>query len=92
MKKAFKITINGTVQGVFFRNFVKENAEQLDLGGFVRNLDDGRIEIIAEGDGDNLKKFIEICKKGPKFASIRETKVEERGYSGELKEFKIIRF
>lgn len=92
MKKAFKITINGTVQGVFFRNFIKENAEKLNLGGFVRNLEDGRIEIIVEGDHENIKKFVEICKKGPKFANIRETKVEERSYSGELREFKIIRF
>jgi len=92
MKKAVKITINGTVQGIFFRNFVKENAEKLSLGGFVRNLEDGRIEIIVEGDNENIKSFIEICKKGLKFASIREIKIEEKSYSGELNEFKIIRF
>ena len=89
MKKAIKISIHGTVQGVFFRNFVKESADKLNIKGFVRNLDDGNVEIYAEGDIDNVNKLQELCKKGPKFAKVRETKVEEVPFQ-DFKEFKIL--
>ena len=91
MKKGAKITINGTVQGVFFRNFVKENAEKLELKGFVRNLEDKNVEIIVEGEGDNIKELIELVKKGPPHSQIRSVDVKEKSWSGELKEFKILR-
>ena len=91
MKKAIRVTIIGTVQGVFFRNFIKDSADSLNLKGFARNLEDGSVEVIIEGDHEDLIKFVELCKKGPKFASIREVKVEEKNYSGDFKEFKILR-
>ncbi len=92
MKKGAKITINGTVQGVFFRNFVKENAEKLELKGFVRNLENSDIEIVVEGDGENIKQLIEIVKKGPPHSQIRSVDVKEKSWSGELKDFRILRF
>ena len=76
MKKSVRLYVDGTVQGVFFRIFIKENAERYNVKGFVRNLDDGRIEVFLEGDTDNVNKMIEICKKGPKHSMIR--KVEEK--------------
>ena len=48
--KTLKIVISGVVQGVFFRKFVKENADELEVKGFVRNLDDGKVEIVIEGE------------------------------------------
>ena len=72
MKKAAKITIKGTVQGVFFRDFIKENADKLELKGFVRNLDDGKVEIVCEGEIDNVDKLYGICKEGPKHAKIKK--------------------
>ena len=45
MKKSIRLYISGIVQGIFFRNFVKENAERYNVKGFVRNLEDGRVEI-----------------------------------------------
>lgn len=84
--------IIGTVQGVFFRNFIKEQADKLGIRGFVRNLDDGNVEVIAEGNMQDVESLVEICRKGPKFANIRELKVEERKYSGEIKDFRVIRF
>jgi len=89
MKKAVKILIQGAVQGVFFRNFVKESADSLNIKGFVRNLDDGNVEVYAEGDIDNVNELHELCKKGPKFAKIKETKVEEIPFQ-DFKEFKIL--
>lgn len=86
------MVITGTVQGVFFRNFIKEQADKLGIRGFVRNLDDGNVEVVAEGNLVDIDSLIEICKKGPKFANIREVKVEEKKFSGESKEFKVLRF
>jgi acylphosphatase len=92
MKKAVRLVITGTVQGVFFRNFIKEQADKLGIRGFVRNLEDGNVEAIAEGNLADIDNLIDICRKGPKFANIRDVKVEERKYSGESKEFKVLRF
>jgi len=91
MKKAVKIVIRGTVQGVFFRNFIKDNADKLNLKGFSRNLDNGDVEVVVEGNMEEVNKLVEICKQGPKFASIKDIKVEEGKFSGEFKEFKILR-
>ena len=76
MKKSVRLYINGTVQGVFFRGFIKENAERYNVKGFVRNLEDGRIEVFLEGQVNDVNKMIEICKKGPKHSIIK--KVEEK--------------
>lgn len=78
MKKSIRLYISGTVQGVLFRAFIKENAERYNVKGFVRNLDDGRVEVFLEGNSDEVNKMIEICKKGPRHSQIRnvEEKVE----------------
>ena len=76
MKKSIRLYISGTVQGVFFRGFIKQNAEKLNVKGFIRNLEDGRIETFLEGNPDEVRKMIEICKKGPRHAMIK--KVEEK--------------
>jgi len=89
MKKAVKIIIKGTVQGVFFRNFVKENADNLGLNGFVRNLENGTVEIFIEGDIDNVDDFYKICKKGPKHAVIKDVNMVEAKFQ-DFKEFKVL--
>lgn len=76
MKKAVRLYITGTVQGVFFRGFIKENAEKLGVKGFVRNLEDGKVEIFIEGNPEEVNKMMEIAKKGPKHSQIR--RVEEK--------------
>jgi len=87
MKKAARLYIEGTVQGVFFRQFIKENAERENVKGFVRNLDDGRVEVFAEGDQENVDKLIELCRKGPKHSQIRSVEVKEEKFQ-DMKEFK----
>ena len=76
MKKSIRLYVTGTVQGVFFRAFIKENAERYNVKGFVRNLDDGRIEIFLEGNSEDVNKVSALCKKGPKHSMIR--KIEEK--------------
>ena len=63
MKKSVRLYIGGTVQDVFFRSFVKENAERHNLRGFVRNLEDGRVEIFLEGNPEDVNKMMELVKK-----------------------------
>jgi acylphosphatase len=89
MKKSVRLYINGTVQGVFFRIFVKENAERYNVKGFTRNLEDGRIEVFLEGDTDNVMKMIELCKKGPKHSIIKKVEIKKE-YFQDLKTFKLL--
>jgi acylphosphatase len=89
MKKAVRLYIEGTVQGIFFRQFVKDNAERNDVKGFVRNLEDGRVEVFLEGDQANVEKMIELCKKGQKYSKINKVEEKEEKFQG-LKEFKVL--
>jgi acylphosphatase len=87
MKKSVRVYITGTVQGVFFRGFIKENAERFNVKGFVRNLEDGRVEVFLEGNVDEVNKMIELCKKGPKHAMIKNVQIKPEKFQG-FKTFK----
>lgn len=89
MKKSVRLYVNGTVQGVFFRRFVKENAERYNVKGFVRNLEDGRIEIFLEGNLNEVNKMIGICKAGPKHSQIRSVEEKLERFQ-DFKTFKIL--
>jgi acylphosphatase len=62
--------IGGYVQGVGYRAFVKREAERLGLTGWVRNLPDGRVEVIAQGEKKVLEELIKLCLKGPFMAEV----------------------
>jgi acylphosphatase len=68
---------------------VKENAEKYNVKGFVRNLDDGRVEVFLEGDNKDVEKMIELCKKGPKHAEIRSIETKDEKFQ-DFKTFKIL--
>ena len=91
-KIAVKFTINGTVQGVFFRQFCKDKADELGLKGYVRNLESSNVEVLVEGDKEKIEEMYKILKQGPPHAQIRDLKPEEKKWSGEFKEFTIMRF
>jgi len=92
MKSAARFVVQGTVQGISFRQFVKEHADDLGLRGFVRNLDSGDSEVIAEGEKEAIDRLLGFVKKGPAHAQIRNVIVEERKWSGDFDGFKILRF
>ena len=92
MRKAMRFIVQGTVQGVFFRRFVKENADKLSLKGFVRNLTTGDIEIVVEGEGEAIERFERFIAKGPEHAYIRHVQSTERKWTGEFDGFKILKF
>ena len=89
MKKSVRVYIQGTVQGIFFRTFVKENAERHNVKGFVRNLEDGRIEVFLEGSAEDVDKMIELCKVGPKHSDIKNVEIREERFQ-DFKTFKIL--
>ena len=91
MKKSIRIFITGSVQGMFFRQFVKDQAEKINIRGFIRNLEDGRIEIFIEGNKDSVDKMLEICKNGPPHAKIRSIEEKPEAFQ-DFKEFKILNF
>ena len=84
--------MKGTVQGVFFRQFVKAAADELKLRGFVRNLESGDVEIVVEGEDDAIERLRNRVRDGPKHAQIRDVVVEKRKWEGEFSEFKVLRF
>ena len=90
MKKSKRIFIKGSVQGVFFRQFIKDNADKNNIKGYVRNLEDGRVEIFLEGDVDSIDKMTAICKRGPQHAQIRSVEEKDETFQ-DFKEFKILR-
>lgn len=89
MKKSVRVYINGIVQGVFFRAFIKENAERYNVKGFTRNLEDGRIEIFLEGDSENVNKMINLCKKGPRHSKITHVEIKPEKFQ-DFKTFKVL--
>lgn len=89
MKKSVRLYVNGIVQGIFYRSFIKENAERYNVKGFVRNLEDGRVEIFIEGEVNDINKMIEIAKKGPKHSQIKKVEIKPERFQ-EFKNFKIL--
>jgi len=89
MKKTVRVYITGAVQGVFFRGFIKENAERYNVKGFVRNLEDRRVEVFLEGNVNEVNKMIELCKQGPKHSQIRNVEIKIEKFQG-LKTFKVL--
>lgn len=69
--KAIHLKITGRVQGVFFRSKTKEKADELELTGWVKNCDDGSVEVFAQGDEAKLNELEKWCHKGPATADIQ---------------------
>ena len=70
-EEARHYVVEGMVQGVGFRFFVERVARQLDLGGYVKNLRDGRVEVYALGPAEQLDKLKRWLEKGPRGARVR---------------------
>jgi len=88
--KTVRLTIRGRVQGVFYRATAKDVADLIGVKGWVKNLPDDNVEIVAAAAEEVLQKFIAWCKQGPPRARVDEVIVEELN-SEEFKGFKIIR-
>ncbi len=83
------VLISGRVQGVFFRSETRREAKKHSVKGWVRNLPDGRVEAVFEGDEEAVKKLIEFCKHGPPYAKVTNVEVIWENYAGEFSDFEI---
>jgi len=81
--------VHGHVQGVFFRGFVEELAERLNLTGYVCNRPAGVEEVVAEGEKPKLEKLVEYLKVGPPAARVMEVMTTWGEYSGGFSSFRI---
>ena len=83
------IFVNGIVQGVFFRSETRGQALRHNITGWVRNLSDGRVEAIFEGEKERVSSLIEFCRRGPPGARVTRVVVMWEDYTGDFKTFSI---
>ena len=86
---AFHATVWGRVQGVFFRDFVQEQANRLNLSGYVHNWPDGSVEVWAEGERDKLEELVNYLKIGPPAAMVDRVNFEWLEYKGSYSGFSV---
>ncbi len=84
---AVKIVARGRVQGVFFRDFTTRRARELGLTGYVRNLTEGAVEAIAEGERVKLEDLVRHMRKGPSGASVANVETDWSEYTGQYPTF-----
>ncbi len=87
--KRVHLIIEGRVQGVFFRAFVRETAAKYNLKGWVKNLYDGNVEAVFEGEGSDISKAIAECYKGPPTSKVLNIDIEWEDYTGVFNTFSV---
>lgn len=80
---------DGVVQGVGYRYFVIRSAGSLGLSGWTKNLPDGRVEVVAEGDQEDLKRLINDLQRGPYSARVEDLEVEWEEFTGNHHSFTV---
>lgn len=83
------IFVSGFVQGVFFRSNTVEKAKESEITGWVRNLEDGRVEAVFEGEKERVAEIIEWAKRGPAFAKVDGIEILQEDFRGEFENFEI---
>jgi acylphosphatase len=71
------ILVKGQVQGVFFRKSTRQVAEALNITGWVKNTEEGNVEIFAQGSREEIAQLIEWCKEGPPRAEVEDVEVKD---------------
>ncbi len=88
--KRYHLFISGKVQGVWYRQSMLHEAIKLGIKGWVKNLSDGRVEAVIEGEEDALKKLINWCQIGPPEAIVNNVEIIEEVTTSEFSSFKIL--
>lgn len=89
-QKRIHLVVRGRVQGVFFRASAQREARQLGLTGYVKNRNDGAVELVAEGEEDQVKDFLSWAQHGPSTARVDKVETRWRSYTGEFPDFRIV--
>lgn len=87
--KRVHVYVKGRVQGVFFRAVTQKTAKELNLTGWVRNMTDGRVEAVFEGENANVDKMLAWCHIGPPAARVDEVLDSEEPCTGEFRDFSV---
>ncbi|MBC8249815.1 MAG: acylphosphatase [Anaerolineales bacterium] len=88
-RKRAHVFVSGWVQGVFFRAETRDLARQLGLTGWVRNLCDGRVEAVFEGEDWAIEQLVAWCHRGPRGAHVDDVDVTYEDYAGEYGTFSV---
>ena len=88
-RKAIRLRVTGRVQGVGFRYHVVSHAQELGLDGYARNLDDGTVEVWAEGPPEALAGLLEATRRGPRWARVDDVRTEEASATHTLRGFTV---
>ena len=83
------VVVSGRVQGVFFRAKTQEKAKELGVFGWVKNLSEGRVEAVFEGERDKVEQMVKWAKKGPPGAIVNDLNVVWEEYQAEFSNFEI---
>lgn len=86
-----RLRIYGRVQGVFFRSTMREVASELGVSGWVRNVPDGSVEAVVEGERSKVEELIRWARRGPPLARVERVEVEWEDYRGDWEGFSILR-
>ena len=89
VQKRIHIFVTGRVQGVFFRQSTKVMAIKNNVKGWVRNLNDGRVEIIGEGKIQDIDNLAHWCKTGPANSRVDEFELSEENVTDEFENFEV---
>ena len=89
VQKRIHIFVTGRVQGVFFRQSTKVMAIKNNVKGWVRNLNDGRVEIIGEGKIQDIDNLAHWCKTGPANSRVDEFELSEENITDEFEKFEV---
>ena len=85
-----RVVVHGDVQGVFFRDSTREEAEAHGVSGSVTNRDDGAVEAVFEGSKDAVEALIAFCREGPSRAQVEDVEVIEEEPEGSGGGFRVI--
>jgi acylphosphatase len=88
--KRIHLIISGDVQGVGYRTWVRGIAKKLRITGWVKNREDGAVEVVAEGLISDLETFVTSCRRGPEVAWVEHVDVTRQEATGEFPGFEVI--
>lgn len=88
-KRRVHVWISGRVQGVYFRAFARDAAIREGVTGWVRNLRDGRVEAVFEGDSENVERMLEWCGQGSPYGQVSNVETLEEVFRGDFEGFYI---
>ncbi len=83
------LVISGIVQGVFYRAFTRDVANRLGLRGWVKNLPNGSVEALFEGNKEDVEQAIRQCSMGPPGSRVDDVDVEWKDYQGDFRDFQV---